>query len=182
MTVTERTYEQVALEDLAGQWELHRGVLREKPPMSAGHNYALRELDDLLHDQLDRTRFRISINASRVRRGDEVSSIPDLLVVPAAYVEAYRGRWEALEVFADPLPLVVEVWSPATGDYDVESKLPEYMARGDFEVWRLHPFERTLTAWRKRADGSYDETVITSGVVEPVALPGVRVDLDALFD
>ena len=37
----------------------------------------------------------------------------------------------ALEVFEEPLPLVVEVWSKSTGDYDVEEKLVEYRRRGD---------------------------------------------------
>ncbi len=44
------------------------------------------------------------------------------------------------------------------------------------------PYERTLTAWRRRDDGSYSETVYTGGVVEPVALPGVTIDLGLLFD
>jgi hypothetical protein len=63
----------------------------------------------------------------------------------------------------------------------VDTKLPEYQARGDDEIWRIHPVERTLIAWRKQADGSYVESVHREGVVEPVALPGVRIPLDALF-
>jgi Uma2 family endonuclease len=75
----------------------------------------------------------------------------------------------------------VEIWPRSTGDYDVEEKLPEYQRRGDLEIWRLHPYERTLTAWRRQPDGSYTETIYTGGVVHPVALPGVAIDLDALF-
>ncbi len=37
------------------------------------------------------------------------------------------------------------------GRVDVESKLPDYRRRGDLEVWRIHPYERTLTAWRRCA-------------------------------
>ena len=50
------------------------------------------------------------------------------------------------------------------------------------EIWRIHPYERTLTAWRRLPDGSYDETVHHEGVVSPTALPGVEIDLAALFD
>jgi hypothetical protein len=55
------------------------------------------------------------------------------------------------------------------------------MTRGDSEIWRLHPIERTLRGWRRRPDGGYDEFTASSGVIEPRALPGVRIDLDALF-
>lgn len=181
MSVAERTYEQTALDDPKGKWELHRGRMRRKPAMSFGHNDAQRMLTRSLILQLNPDEYVVSVDASRVRRGDDTVYIPDLFVIPAPYLDAYRDRQQALEVYEDPIPLVVEVWSPSTGDYDVESKLPEYMARGDLEIWRVHPFERTLTAWRKRGDGSYEETEHHSGVVEPVALPGVRIDLDALF-
>ena len=76
---------------------------------------------------------------------------------------------------------MVEVWSRSTGEYDVNTKFPEYKRRGDREIWRLHPYERTLTSWRQQPDGSYTETRFTGGIVHPVALPGVAVDLDALF-
>jgi hypothetical protein len=38
-----------------------------------------------------------------------------------------------------------------------------------------------LTAWRRESDGTYTESVQTSGTVQPVALPGVTIDLDQLF-
>jgi Uma2 family endonuclease len=87
----------------------------------------------------------------------------------------------SLETYAAPLPLVVEVWSPSTGEYDLETKLREYQLRSDLEIWRLHPYERTLTAWRRQPDGSYSESRHEAGTVQPIALPGVTIDLDALF-
>ena len=60
-------------------------------------------------------------------------------------------------------------------------KLREYQRRGDLEIWRIHPYEHTLTAWRRQPDGSYAESLHTSGTVSPNALPGVTIDLDALF-
>ena len=70
---------------------------------------------------------------------------------------------DVLEVYDQPLPLVVEVWSRSTGDYDVEEKLAVYQQRGDLEIWRIHPYERTLTAWRRLPDGSYEETIHQRG-------------------
>ena len=73
------------------------------------------------------------------------------------------------------------MWSRSTGDYDVEEKLAVYQQRGDLEIWRIHPYERTLTAWRRLPDGSYDETIHHEGVTRPTALPSVEIDLAALF-
>jgi Uma2 family endonuclease len=107
--------------------------------------------------------------------------MPDFLVVPTAYGRALRDQ-PTLAIFADPLPLVVEVRSPSTGGDDVDTKVPVYQQRGDRGIWRIHPFERTLTSWQRQRDGSYRETVRRAGSVTPVALPGVTIDLDDLFE
>ena len=75
----------------------------------------------------------------------------------------------------------VEVWSPSTGSYDVDTKIPEYQQRGDLEIWRIHPYERTLTAWRRQADGVYVETKHDRGEITLHALPEVTLLLDDLF-
>ena len=85
-----------------------------------------------------------------------------------------------VEAYGEPLPLVVEVWSPSPGGYDQRVKLAEYQRRGDAEVWLVHPFERSITAWRHTPGGSYTETIVRDGGSEPVALPGVRIDLTLL--
>ena len=182
MPVTEKTYHQVALEDPQGHWELHCGALRQKPDMTVEHNYIVTRLFARLVQQLDQHEFDIRANMGRLRRSPESYYIPDVFVVPMSFVRPHRGRSDVLEVYEAPLPLVIEVWSPSTGDYDVDAKLPEYQRRGDLEIWRIQPYERTLTAWRRQNDGSYTETIHTAGAVEPAALPGVRIDLDTLFD
>ena len=88
---------------------------------------------------------------------------------------------QRLEVYDEPMPLVVEVWSPSTGDYDVEEKLREYQRRGDLEIWRIHPYKRTLTAWVRQPNGSYSETLYRSGTIRPTNLTGVEFDLAGLF-
>ena len=56
------------------------------------------------------------------------------------------SRPDVVEFDDQPLPLVVEIWSPSTG---TDTKFAEYRRRADAEVWRLHPFARTLTQWRR---------------------------------
>ena len=86
-----------------------------------------------------------------------------------------------LEVYDEPMALVVEVWSPSTGAYDVEEKLREYQLRRDREIWRLHPYDRQLTAWPVEAGGAYDEAVYRAGEVRPAALRNVSIELETLF-
>lgn len=181
MPVTEKTYEQLALEDPDGQWELFCGKLRSKPPMTHAHNTLGFELAYVLRQQLDPREFETKFNAGRARVSATSSFIPDVIVVPRGLTEGLRMRDDLLESYPAPLPLVVEVWSPSTGDYDVETKFPGYMDRGDLEVWRLHPYERTLTRWVRKEDGTYAESLITSGRIRLAAIPRVSVNLDALF-
>jgi len=181
MPVTERTFEQVVIEDPEGRWELHRGRLREKPLMSWNHTDVMSYVGFQLQQQLDRRKYRVHINGARVRRSFESYYMPDVVVVPTDMGIVLRDRPKQAEILDAPLPLVIEVWSPSTGEYDVAAKLPEYQDRGDSEIWLIHPFERTLTAWRRQPDGSYVEQVYRSGRVEVASLPGVTIDLTVLF-
>jgi Uma2 family endonuclease len=181
MAVTAETYRRVALEDPDGHWELHQGRLREKPSMTYRHNYAVVYLGHQLLNQLDPRDFQVRINIGHVRRTNSTYYIPDVFVIPTSLIGPDSDRPDVLEIYDDPLPLVVEVRSPSTGNYDVDEKIPEYRRRGDLEIWRLHPFERTLTVWRRQPDGSYTESLFRGGTVQPVTLPNVTIDLDALF-
>jgi Uma2 family endonuclease len=97
MPVTERTYEQIALEDPERQWELHRGVPREKPTMTAAHNRMMTRLGFELLRQGDWREFDVRINSGRLRRRGEMSYIPDLAVVPVALVRPLLERADTLE-------------------------------------------------------------------------------------
>jgi Uma2 family endonuclease len=181
MPLRATTYEAVALEDPEGQWELYRGRLREKPVMSIGHNRSLARLNIQLARQLDDTRYELRVNATRVRRLDEHYFIPDLVVFPRQLTTDTFGDADVLEVYDAPMLFVVEVWSPSTGTYDVDEKLPIYQQRGDLEIWRVHPRERLVTAWRRQVGGGYMESTLKGGVVALVAVPGVLIDIGALF-
>jgi Uma2 family endonuclease len=182
MPLSDATYEQLALEDREGHWELHCGRLVEKPPVTARHADIIDRLYRRFAAQLPESEYSLRGESGRLRRGSGLYHEADFCVVPRAFVDRQkRERPHQLEVYDEPLPLVVEVWSPSTGDYDIDEKIPEYRRRGDLEIWRLHPFERTLTAWRRQPDGSYAESVHTGGIIHPAALPGVSIDLDAVF-
>lgn len=180
--VSNDLYERLALDEPDRKWELWDGLLREKPGMTFAHNDIANELGFQLRTQLDRSEFRVRVDTSRVQKPQSTYFIPDVLVAPLAFAAPNLRCGRGLEVYGQPLPLVVEVWSPSTGDSDLSEKLAVYRARGDAEIWLIHPYERTLTAWRRLPDGSYGESLFTGGIVHPSALPGVAIDLTALFD
>ncbi len=181
-TISEQEYRELALNDTDHLWELWDGEPREKPLMSVWHDGVASYLGHLLQSQLDRREYWVNVNGGKARLSPRNYFIPDVVVIPRAYIEPFRGDPRAFNAWPEPLPLVVEVWSPSTGKYDFETKLAGYRARGDTEIWYIHPYDRTLMIWRRGENGSYAETIVGGGVVTVASLPGVRIDLEALLD
>jgi Uma2 family endonuclease len=177
----EQEYRALALTDPDRKWELWDGVPVEKPLMSMLHEDVSTYLGVALANQLDRNVYRVNVNGGRTRYTERNYYIPDVAVIPAALKRPFERDPHAFNAFAEPLPFVAEVWSPRTGDYDIAAKLPVYRARGDQEIWFLHPYDRVLSASRRQPDGSYEETIYRGGLVPVHSLPGVTIDLDALL-
>jgi Uma2 family endonuclease len=183
MKVSEEAYKQLALEDRHGHWELHSGRLVRKPGMTARQANALESLVRQLVPQLPRGDFAIRPEAGRLRRPEGSYYEADIAVVPRGYVrDVIDHHSTELEVYQRPVPFVAEVWSPSTGTYDMNTKIPGYKERGDAEIWRVHPLRHEVTIWRRQPDGTYSESVVTGGTVELAALPGVQITIDELFE
>jgi Uma2 family endonuclease len=158
-------------------------VLVEKPCVSIKHNGVASYLGFALANHLDRGVYRVNINGGRAQYTPRTFYIPNVIVIPAGLVLPYLHDPMAFGAFAESLPLVAEVWSLTLGNtYDIAAKLPLYRARGGAEIWFIHPYERTLTAWRRQPDGSYSEEHYQGGIVPGASLPGVTIDLNALLD
>jgi Uma2 family endonuclease len=181
MKVSEQQYLQLVMDDPENRWELIDGEPVCRPAMTSKHEDITAYLGGYLIAQLDRREFRVRIAGSRVRYSESNYFIPDVFVTPTSLVLPQEDV-VAPEAFRQPLPLVVEVWSPSTGRRDLELKLQRYREQGHAEIWFIHPFDRTLTAWRLQSDGTYSEKVFTNGIIQLDALPGVTIDLDLLFD
>jgi Uma2 family endonuclease len=180
LPISEEVYLRLALDDPDTPWELHDGLLVEKPGMSFQHGDSCFELAFAIRRQLDPTQYRVRSNHGRLHRARGTFFIPDVMVIPTAILGPDIHRPDVLERYDLPIPFVAKVWSPSTGRYDINTKLAEYRNRGDQEIWHLHPFERTVTAWRRRPDGDHDEIQFTGGQVRLHALPDVLIDLEAL--
>ena len=180
MPVTEATYRRLAVEDFPEvQWELVCGHLREKPGMTMRHNRLNVVICHQLDAQLDPERYLASYNSARLRLPSGDHYIPDVVVFPVAAME---GRWDesGVETYFDPVPLVIEVWSPSTGSYDSREKVAGYQQRGDAEIWVVDLPRLEVRASVRQADGSYLETVHKRGRI-PVSSLNIVIDTDAAF-
>jgi Uma2 family endonuclease len=180
MTVAVATFEQLALQEPTEKWELFLGRVRKKPPMTMEHYDLAFELAFAIRSQLSHAEYHVRCDQARLTT-DRSYLVPDVFVVPASSSLVFRGQDATLEAYAEAVPFLAEVWSRSTGDYDLNEKLVEYQRRGDLEIWLVHPYERTVTAYRRDPEGGH-QTVRLSGRCALHALPGVTVDLDALFD
>ena len=181
--VSEETYVRLALDDPSIKWELHDGMLVEKPGMSIVHLHVTDGLDYQLTQQLDFRQFRVLMNDGRLRRTARNYFIPDVSVVPSEIIRRLlQIQPTGLGIFDDSLPFVAEVRSPSTGRYDAQVKIPTYIQRGDKEIWHLRPSERAVTTWRLQADGTYRDLQFSGGKVQLHALSDVVIDLDVLFE
>jgi Uma2 family endonuclease len=180
MRTSENEYQEITEVDHVRHWELLDGHLREKPGLTWEAAELVSVLSSLLFNQLDRREYRVRI-IGRVRRPGTILR-PGVCVVPTPFGEEFRGRPDVPAIFSEPLPLVVDVWSRSTGDYDVDVKVPIYQRRGDLEIWRIHPYDQTVTVWRRQEDGSYDESVYRDGIIRLAAVPSVTIEVEQLFD
>lgn len=179
--ISEQEYRELALHEEDRLWELWDGVPVEKPGMSMKHDNVSFLLGHLLQSQLDWRVYRVNVNGGKTRRSERYYFIPDVVVIPAALQIPFEDDPRSFNAFAEPLPLVVEVWSRTTAACDFNVKLAAYRERGDAEIWYIHPYERTLTAWRRQPDGTYTEEIHRGGTVSVTSLPGVNIDFDALL-
>jgi len=142
--LTLEPYERIALAEPERRWELHDGALREKTVTAYAHNRWLSWLSRRLFAQQDE--YDVRANPGRVSRSATGVYIPDLAVIPIPLTRRFERHPDALEVYDQPLPLVVEIWSPATGSFDLQTKIPAYQRRGGSR-------DLALPSVRSHADG-----------------------------
>src|SRR5262245_587527 len=119
----------MVLSDPEARWEVEGGQPREKPAMAFEHSEAASELGFGLRAQLDRRRFRVHVDGGRLLIDGDNFFIPEVAVIPLALAERFRHRSDIVALCEKPLPLVIQVWSPSTGGYDVSQKMPRCQQR-----------------------------------------------------
>ena len=112
-----------------------------------------------------------------VRLSDHSVVQPDLL-----YVSPERRHILTNPSLIDGAPdIVIEILSPSNRAYDEQIKYRLYEQEGVLEYWLVDPERETLTIFTLQ-DGVFEATTPTDArLVASVVLPGLVIDVAALF-
>jgi Uma2 family endonuclease len=155
--------------------ELIEGEIIDMAPIGSPHVSTVLQLDHLMKDAV--AGKALVLVQSPIVLGDYSAPQPDLAVLrPRA--DYYRS---SLAGAADVL-LVVEV-AQSSLRFDRDDKVPLYARHGIPEVWLVDLKAQRLVRYRNPQQGAYasvDEPDLGSPL-EIAALPGLRLDVSALF-
>jgi Uma2 family endonuclease len=156
--------------------ELIEGEIIDMPPIGTGHGGTVMQINELLRDAA-RDRAKVLVQ-SALRLSDISEPEPDFaLVKPRAdfYKKKHPGPADTF--------LIVEV-SESSLRYDLQVKAPLYARHGIPEYWIIDLPGRQVRFFRSPEAGQYTDVTssATPGVVAPVALPDVQIDLAQVLD
>jgi len=166
-----------ALPDEGKRYELIGGELWEMPSPSWNHQMVLSRLNKVLDRFVSARELGAVVFAPfDIRLSPNVVVQPDIV-----YVSTGRLASVAPQFLMGAPDLLVEVLSPSTRDRDLGVKLRLYADARVREVWfaDLEPPDLRILAMGD--DGDYVPVPPVGGAVQSVVLPGLRVDIAALF-
>jgi Uma2 family endonuclease len=156
--------------------ELIEGEIIDMAPIGSGHGGTVSQLDDLLRDAA-RGRANVFVQ-SGVRLSDISEPQPDFALTKLRadfYKKKHPGPTDMF--------LAIEV-SESSLRYDLQVKAPLYARHGVPEYWIIDLKSRLVRFFRSPESGQYTDVTSTGtpGVVAPVALLEVQIDLTHVLD
>jgi Uma2 family endonuclease len=142
-------------------------------PQNDPHFQLIADLNMILAPQVQ---GRHTVSVQGPLQVDEISEPePDLAILP---LPRYRGVGKTGEAL-----LVIEV-AESSLPFDLGEKARRYAAAGYPEYWVIDTVQRILVRHLDpNPDGTWTDVAdLTSGVLQPVAVADVQLDLDDLFD
>jgi len=162
-----------ALGETKERYELIDGVVVMSPSPVPDHNEILAEVVfQLKRFAWDHTGVRV-FPETDIRFGPGLVYQPDVAVYGAGKL---KGRREKLDM---PPDLIIELLSPSTRSADLITKRGDYEKFGVGEYWVIDPDGVVPKLWR-RSGGKLVEAAADLHAIECAAIPGLRLDLDAV--
>jgi len=166
--------EYLALPDDGYQYELIDGVVLMSPSPDFGHPNTRAELLTLLRNYLRGRGLGVAVADTDVTLDGDVVYRPDILFVRAANIPPGTRR-------LDQRPdLVVEVLSPGTQVYDLNTKRRDYQRAGIPEYWIVDYANRSIRFLRLK-DGRYEDVTPSGGEFQSAAVPGFMLRIDEVW-
>jgi Uma2 family endonuclease len=125
------------------RYELYQGMLVMAPPPGGPHQRIGTYLVSALHVYARAIGGMALMPPTGVALSDDTGFEPDMSFL----LPEHRDRYTPRGIVGAP-DVVVEVLSPSTRRYDLETKLPLYLAHGVAEVWIVDPIIRTIAIHR----------------------------------
>ncbi len=118
----------------------------------------------------------------RLPRGDEADDAIETVVQPDISVVRELGKLDDRGCRGAP-DLVVEVLSPSTAGRDHLTKRALYERHGVREYWLVHPIDRIVTVYRRRAEGGFGPSALfeARGAQRMEGFDGLEIDWDRAF-
>ena len=176
--LTVQDYLDIPEED-ENRYELIDGELYMAPAPSWEHQESTINLVSILRDFVRSNGLgRVVASPIDVYLSDEDVFQPDIVFVSVERLDIVHSSG----VHGAP-DLVIEMLSPSTEQRDRELKCERYEMFDVQEYWQADPIAKTITVLRLRS-GTFEQVgVFAEGVVvETPLLPGLRVDVSAVFD
>jgi Uma2 family endonuclease len=165
--------EYLALGETFERYELIDGVVCMSPSPSFLHQKLITEVSFLIREYLKgRPIGEVAVEID-VRLTDGLVYRPDVVFLrtdKAARCDVH---------IAEAPDVVVEVISPDSSRIDRETKRRDYERFGVAEYWIIDPRTRSFTFFGLR-DGKFVELIADVAHFESAAIPGFRLDLDAI--
>jgi Uma2 family endonuclease len=172
------TYEEwLKLPETEGIEEVVNGEIRKMPPNKLLHADTVENLADLLKASVDRNaiQVRVSTFGLVISREPLTTRVPDIAVFVRSQVVEQDGY-----IHSAP-ELIVEVLSPANTRAERAEKLQDYESLGVPEVWVVSPEARTVEVLSLKDGRLRTTALLRDGQIKPVHLPGVSVDVAAIW-
>ncbi|HXM40380.1 MAG TPA: Uma2 family endonuclease [Bryobacteraceae bacterium] len=164
--------------------EIVHGESRIMPPPIKKHVYLTEKLFEILKAQINSSEYYVTLAGAGlgIERVPLTYRIPDLMVFGTEALR--RDRTETAEsdpyIWAVP-ELIVECLSPSNRKGSIQELLADYGRVAVPEVWLLDPAPSQFTSYRYESGELRQWLAAESGLVTPVGLPNVAVDLAALW-
>ena len=165
--------------------EIVHGESRIMPPAIKKHNYLIRKLSKVLDRQLDENEYDVHSQGSGlgIERVPLTYRIPDLMVFRTESLRQDSAETGGNDPYIWTVPeLIVECLSPSNRKGSVQELLADYARIAAPEVWLLDPKPPQFTSYRCESGAMQQWLATGSGLVTPLLLPNVTVDLAQLWE
>lgn len=170
---TPEDYEAITDEDL--KCEYLDGELIVHSPASLDHEHRVLFVGSVLREFVTTRALGRVFGSNAVMQLGQRRFSPDVSVLLAGNYGRIRGPR-----VVGPMDLAVEIISTSTRAWDFETKVPAYREGRVGEIWLIDAERRQFTvhAWTGE---EYQSRVLTTGSWSSVAVPGLRIRLDCLW-